>query len=51
MGSCRRAALTSIEERGQVLEVDLPQVPRQDSAGRIQQAVRQRWSKVKRRGE
>jgi hypothetical protein len=30
MGPCRRAALAGMEERGQVLEVDLPQVPRQD---------------------
>ena len=30
--SCRRAALTGIQERGQVLGVDLWQVSRQDSA-------------------
>jgi hypothetical protein len=28
----RRAALAGIQERGQVLGVDLPQIPRQDSA-------------------
>ena len=32
MGSYRRAALAGMEERGQILGVDLPQVPRQDSA-------------------
>jgi hypothetical protein len=32
MGSYRRVALAGMEEGGQILEVDLPQVPRQDSA-------------------
>jgi hypothetical protein len=31
MGSYRRAALAGIQEGGQVLEVDLPPVPRQNS--------------------
>lgn len=32
MRSCRRAVLAGMEEKGRVLEVDLPQVPKQDSA-------------------
>lgn len=32
MGSYRRAALAGVQEGGQVVEVDLPPVPRQDSA-------------------
>ena len=32
IGSYRRAALASVQEGGQVVEVDLPPVPRQDSA-------------------
>ncbi len=35
MGSYRRAALAGMEERGQVLEVDLPQVQRQEDSTRI----------------
>ena len=31
MGGSRRAALAGMEERGQALEVDLQEVPRQDS--------------------
>ncbi len=32
MGSCRRAALASVQEGGQVVEVDLLTVPKQESA-------------------
>ena len=32
-GTCRRAALASIQERGQVLVLDLQEVPSQDSGG------------------
>jgi hypothetical protein len=37
-----RAALAGIQERGQALALDLPQIPRQDSP-----AIRTRWNMIR----